>query len=983
MEHAGPVLEFADMGAMRTIQSPLLVGRDEHLASAEQWIAEASAGQGRLVLVAGEPGIGKTRLLGSIRTKARTAGFRSATGDIGAPDVLVVLAGIHDLARAMRAADFGTLGAELLAIDPTRPGNQARPRRLIVRDIVERILDDIDRPTFIAFEDLHLADEMTLEVIGELARGAVDRPLLLIATYRPDELPRVSIHREWRARLLTQRLAEELQLGRLNRDETALVATLLLGTGLPAPRDVVDAIHRRTNGIPLHVEELLAAVGGSEVDGSAILEASVPDTIEAAVLAHAAHLSEDALAVARAGSVVGRCFIPETIAGIMDRPIAALDEPFRELVDSGILFPFQYLDQGYFDFRHPLLRDAIYTTVAPRDLRRFHARAGEFNAALIGASEIHASVHFERAGMRDDAFRVALAGADAAMRVSSHREALDLYKRAVANQPSGLPDREKARIEMGYSDAAQSLDRVDLAREHAIRAREYALRAGDQARAIEALIAVGACARRDGDPIPELRHMARQVANEADALVEGPDRTQARVFALLFLGVVEMDAVNLKEARALFEEMRRGAVEAGLLGEAREALAYLARLDVIEGQAGPGLAAIQSIGDESRALGAEITAVNCYRDAAFYAIRSLEFGTARERVDDGMRYADQVEQSFCGHVMASANALLAWGDGRWDDAVRLGGQAASDEGSRRSKAIANWALGYTAAGRGDRVAAEGHLRQAVDFGRRADWLEMLLPALWGMAEAAMAAGDATTAAQRADEALRLGRERGEWALLAPFAVTGVRAFVAAGRPEEAKRFLDQFLRAIGPARDIAAPAIAHATGLVKLAEGSTGLARDSLENAVAGWDRRGRIWEALWARLDLAAVHLRSNRYADAMALVREVRDRAESMGSRPLVLRADELQRTAKGRGADLEVWHPLTTREFEVAKKIAEGLTNPQIGEALFVSPKTVAAHVEHILAKLDVSRRTEVAAWVGTIKLTGPAAAGQPEHARVVRH
>ena len=96
------------MSATRTIQSPLLVGRDELLESAGEWIADAAAGRGRFVLLAGEPGIGKTRLLGSIRLKARAAGFRSATGDIGAPDVLVLLAGIHDIARAMPPTEFAS-----------------------------------------------------------------------------------------------------------------------------------------------------------------------------------------------------------------------------------------------------------------------------------------------------------------------------------------------------------------------------------------------------------------------------------------------------------------------------------------------------------------------------------------------------------------------------------------------------------------------------------------------------------------------------------------------------------------------------------------------------------------------------------------------------------------------------------------------------------------------------------------------------------
>jgi DNA-binding CsgD family transcriptional regulator len=194
-------------------------------------------------------------------------------------------------------------------------------------------------------------------------------------------------------------------------------------------------------------------------------------------------------------------------------------------------------------------------------------------------------------------------------------------------------------------------------------------------------------------------------------------------------------------------------------------------------------------------------------------------------------------------------------------------------------------------------------------------------------------------------------------------VTGVRAYQLANRPDAAARWLDQVIRAIGPLADVARPAIEHGTGLVRLAEGATGQARDHLETAIREWDARGRRWEALWARLDLASTFLRSNRFGDASALIHEVQQAAEAMGSEPLLARAAQLSRVARGRGEDLEPWHPLTTREFEVARKIAEGLTNAEIGEALFVSPKTVSAHVEHILAKLGVARRAEIAAWVST--------------------
>jgi DNA-binding CsgD family transcriptional regulator len=100
------------------------------------------------------------------------------------------------------------------------------------------------------------------------------------------------------------------------------------------------------------------------------------------------------------------------------------------------------------------------------------------------------------------------------------------------------------------------------------------------------------------------------------------------------------------------------------------------------------------------------------------------------------------------------------------------------------------------------------------------------------------------------------------------------------------------------------------------------------------------------------------------MALVREVRDAAETMGSEPLLGRADQLTQLAKGRGAELEPWHPLTVREFEVAQRIAEGLTNAEIGQELFISPKTASSHVEHIMAKLVVTRRAEIATWVASV-------------------
>ncbi len=111
------------------------------------------------------------------------------------------------------------------------------------------------------------------------------------------------------------------------------------------------------------------------------------------------------------------------------------------------------------------------------------------------------------------------------------------------------------------------------------------------------------------------------------------------------------------------------------------------------------------------------------------------------------------------------------------------------------------------------------------------------------------------------------------------------------------------------------------------------------------------------------------NRHADAVDVLATVRARAEGMQSPPLLARADELAKASRGRGREQEPWRPLTVREFEVARLIAEGMTNSQIAGELSVAPKTVSAHVEHILAKLGVARRTEVAAWAAGIRAGEP--------------
>jgi hypothetical protein len=153
----------------------------------------------------------------------------------------------------------------------------------------------------------------------------------------------------------------------------------------------------------------------------------------------------------------------------------------------------------------------------------------------------------------------------------------------------------------------------------------------------------------------------------------------------------------------------------------------------------------------------------------------------------------------------------------------------------------------------------------------------------------------------------------------------------------------------------------HADGLIRLAAGSTVSARAALEAAVAGWDARGRIWEATWGRLDLATCLVRGNRYAEALVVLERVREVATRLGSSPILERAGEAG--ARPRWPARAVASALGPR-VRGREAHRPGPDHAEIGEQIFVSPKTISAHVEHILAKLGVARRAEIAAWTSTI-------------------
>ena len=308
------------------IQSPVLVGRDAFLTLMESRLADAAAGAGRVLFVAGEAGIGKTRLLGSLTRRAQSSSFAVARAAAFPGDVQSLGGLLLDLASDLVSAPepvLGNLGQSLtsrIRAIPADAGDAHHRRRLLVQDLADLLVTaEPGIPVLIILEDLHWADELSLDVLGHLAGRVANRPMLIAGAYRSDELYPSLPLRDLRARLLAQRLAEEVRLPRLSLDQTATMTSATLGG--PVPAQLVAAIHGRTDGIPLHVEEFLAAIGENGLTsqpGAAVQAAAVPDTLSDAVLSRARRLTTPTRDVASAAAVIGRSFDFDLLTAVTD-----------------------------------------------------------------------------------------------------------------------------------------------------------------------------------------------------------------------------------------------------------------------------------------------------------------------------------------------------------------------------------------------------------------------------------------------------------------------------------------------------------------------------------------------------------------------------------------------------------------------------------------------------------------------------------------
>ena len=954
------------------IQSPVLVGRDSFLALVEDRLADAAAGEGRLLFVAGEAGIGKTRLLSAVAQQADASGFAAVRAAAFPGDVQSLAGLLLDLASNLLPArdkvlsELGqSLTSRVRAIADAA-GDAHHRRRVLVQDLTDLLVPvEPGTPVLMILEDLHWADELSLDVLGRLAGRLAARPILVAGAYRSDELyPRLPM-RELRARLLSQRLAEEIRLPRLDLAQTAAMTSALHGR--PAPAQMVQAVHERSDGIPLHIEEFLAAIAEdapAPQPAAAIQAAAVPDTLGDAVLSRARHLATPTRGVASAAAVIGRSFDFDLLTAVTDAGPHEVAGALRELQDAYLVLP--GADEVTFDFRHALIRDTLYADTALPLRRHLHEKVARA-AADRGYRGAFISAHFEQAQRPELAHEYAVAAASEAASVSAHGEALELYRRAVRNLPAQLPALDRAGLFAALGDEAAATDDNTAAAEAYRMAHELTASAGD-ARAAAALVPrMAAAAHLLGENLPVRVGMLQEALGSLDG-VPGADRERARLGCAMAAAYLMDD--RLDEAIQHGEASRAESQRIGDDEAASNVAATLGSVLVFAGRMEEGWRLLEDA--IARATGAEqeAEAARGYRMIGSSASAVVEYDLAERWLTEGIGYAEKVELWNHRYYMAAHLAHVQWATGQWQAATQTAEQALADgRGGITTQITAQFVLGYLALGRGDWALATDLLGEAFGQGDRMAEVQRLSPPLWGLAEAARCQGDYDTAIMHCERGCQASADVADAAYVYPYLLTGVRAHLARGDVDAAAAWSGRAC-AVLTARAIPGtlPAIGHAQGLLLLARGEVPAAYEALRAASESWQDRRRFWDGTLARLDLAAAAARARRTGEAAVLIDEVRATAAKAGATVLVAAADRLSQSF-GSARPTAPWHPLCEREFEVAQLVAAGLTNRQIADQMVLSPKTISAHITHILTKLGAARRAEIAAWCATVRPDSP--------------
>jgi DNA-binding CsgD family transcriptional regulator len=930
-----------------------LVGRGRELALASAATRELIEGRASVLVIEGEAGIGKTRLVQSIVDDARARAVAVFSGQAHPfertrPFGLVAAAlGLSRRSVDPRKAAIGALLAgEGAAAQPAAAGDMQYR-------VVEEILDLVETscakgPVLLVAEDLHWADSASLLAILSLTRQLILAPLLVVVTTRPSPLSAEV------SRLLDDLAAgggRILRLEPLTSDEVAVLARQML---MASPGPALTAMLAKAGGNPLWVVAMLRSladggmlrrVGDSVEPTTFELPASLGDL----VVRRLRHLPTATLELLQITAVLGDAVSLRDVAAVARRPAAEVVAHLRDAFDA------QLLDEAddRVVFRHQLVHDAIYQHVPPPARRLLHREAA---VALMGAGadSLDVADHLMLGAEPGDVQAVAWLRT-AAQEASARAPlvALELMRRAEALLPDGHPDADLVSLELVQALLRAGKVAEASARAEAVLARQHAAQLDTPLRL--ALLGSLALQNRAAELIAvaqtslaglELRpaEQVPMLAQQSWASTYSGDPRAGESAAVRALGIAE----QADDAALTVWALTALLVAVGRQGRYGEALAHARRA-----------AALAADSRDTRSLPLQpklflgLTLVDC--DLVGDARLAI-----REALDDEFGSGLWLSEA----LMADAQASFVLGE--WEDAVPgliAGGQAAAEKDNRL---LVPQSLAYRtiiATGTGD-LGAATELAAGITESLQGPELSynagILTFAVAGLKEAqgdAQGAYDLLLRCWRFDAA-RECRYYHRW--LAPDLV---RLALALGQRDVAAE-----VASVVAAGVPLAPEVPTVRSLALRCQGLVDGEIEPMIEAVALARQVPLLLEHAGACEDAARLLAQAGRRDEAAALLAEALGRYEQVGADAWARRA-RVQLRALGvhpgprgsRHRPAHGWESLTATEQAVSRLVAEGLTNGAVARRLYISPHTVNTHLRHVFAKLDVSNRVALAAVV----------------------
>ncbi|MGW1726122.1 helix-turn-helix transcriptional regulator [Streptomyces sp. NPDC002306] len=982
--------------------SPVFVGRAEELGVLDDALARAAAGEPQALLLGGEAGVGKTRLVEEFATAACRRGAVFALGgcvEIGADGL--PFAAFSTALRALRrelpdelAAAAAGQEEELARLLPElgESGSGRHDEEGMARlfELTARLLERVaaDRTVVVALEDLHWADASTRHLLAYLLRTLRTGRLVVLATYRADDIHRRHPFRPLLAELDRLRTVRRLELARFNRAEVGRqIAGILAAEPDPAQ---VDDIFERSDGNAFFVEELAVAAGEGCSTG-------LTDSLRDLLLVRVESLPESTQYIARIVAEGGSTLEYRLLAAVARLTEDDLIEALRAAVNANILLATPAGD-GY-RFRHSLVREAVSDDLLPGErsrLNRRYAEALESDPTLVPADErvMRLASYWYHAHDPAKALPAVLDASATARRRHAYSEQLRLLERAMELWDTA-PEPVRAGLRtLDYAQAYPPHDRdpattplcfLDLMAEAAVAGRFC----GERERALKITKRALHLLDDEDDPlrtawfwVQRSRLVQAQARGDgweelatAQELVRGlpPSAVHAEVLgsvaAWLMTHEPGPEALSAAERAVEYAHM----VDAGEIE--LNARLTLGGLMVDAGDIDAGLAQMHEVRQRALDLGIAYVGGRAYVNlpAQLEAV-----GRSREAVsllEEAARYTRSFglvdsEGWVWGNLSVSLYSL-----GRWDaaaDAARTAIRCAQDA---RPLGEAALCLAQLALSGGDLPEARRHLAEATaHFGSRDLAPQQTIPLAWVTLGVCAAEGRILDARAALDPILDAGfspgSQRSAWPLLraAATAEADARALPAAGpgRP----RTLERIREAVKSLTTDAPVWLAHEKWVRAELHRAEGRATaDIWAEVVTAFEQLERPYDLARIRHRLAEALLAGgdeDERAAATELLRLAHAVAEHLGARPLADAVTLLAQRARlsltrapARTTDPAEALGLTGRERDVLRLVSAGRTNRQIAEELFISPKTASVHVSNILGKLGVSGRGEAAA------------------------